>query len=92
MFSLLLTLTSMRCWRRFTLMFLPLTTSQSASAYFLTPKMTGSEDLYWMSALTPCFLQVSSARYMIFIGAPAHLMGLAGKVKTARPPWKYAWH
>ena len=32
------------------------------------------------------FLQNSSAKYMIFWGAPAHLTGVLGKVNKAFPP------
>merc|ERR1719336_3251135 len=86
MASLVSGFTSTRWLRSFTLMPRPFTTSHKASAYFFTPKMTGREVLYWMLALMPLFLQFSSARYMIFWGAPAHFIGELGKVKTAFPP------
>ena len=35
---------------------------------------------------TPARRKWSSARYMIFWAAPGHLIGVAGKVKTAVPP------
>jgi len=37
---------------------------------------------------TPMRRRWSSARYMIFCGAPAHLMGVEGNVKTRMPPGK----
>ena len=40
------------------------------------------------SSRTPDLRKASSARYMIFCGAPPHLIGVSGMVKTALPPRK----
>lgn len=59
------------------------------SLYLGTPKSTGAFFMNYMSALIPFFFHSSAQRYMIFWGAPAHLIGRGGSVKIAFPPLNF---
>ena len=54
--------------------------------------MIGVAEKYRMfvASLTPLFLKVASLRYVIFYGAPPHLIGKGGHVKIALPPRKFS--
>ena len=62
-------------------------TSSRLSAIAGMPKMRGVGTTRWTSILssTPSRRQWSQARYAIFWGAPAHLIGPEGMVNTAVP-------
>ena len=63
------------------------TTLSRLSAIAGMPNVRGVGSTRWMSMLfsTPALRQWSAARYAIFCGAPAHLIGPDGIMNTAVP-------
>lgn len=47
------------------------------------------ERSFFMNHRVYTLRKISSARYMIFCGAPRHLTGVAGRVKNASPPLNF---